>query len=195
MRTVILVYIFLSSLAQAAIQTKPVGEKEFLDKFKQYATFKELKVDFTQMKHIEDLSFPLKATGRLEVRRPGIVRWEIITPSRLVVDLTPTEVRIESGEGEAVQKQVFPMSKAATESKTWNALSPWMDLNPKEIYSRYEVTSEKKGVYRMIPREIKSSPFKSLQITLSDRGHIKSLDFEEASSDRMVFDFGTPKIK
>lgn len=175
----------------------PDAQAEFISRFKNYTSFKELKVKFRQQKHIQELDSVLKAEGSLTVNRPqNRVRWEVTRPGFVAVEIQKDhQIVMESGTGKDRKTQVFDMKKMEKESKPLKNLSVWMDFNPQKIVESFQVFKVGETQFQFKPKAMDGAPFKMLTVKVSKKGYLQQMEMVENSDDKLVFDFDTPVIR
>jgi hypothetical protein len=70
----------------------------------------------------------------------------------------------------------------------------WLNLDSAALEREYEISEEANGGYLFEPKDKAASPFASLEMQLASSGHLKRLIIHELSGDRIVMDFGDPKV-
>lgn len=174
-----------------------VTEKELADSLRMYQSIASLDVTFKQTKILKNLDLQLKSEGRLQIfRTQHRIIWQIFKPSPVVVQLDQKEIRIESGVGKDLQKQVFKISDAPSDKATQSirSLVTWLNLDATALAEQYSIFALKTKAYRFIPKEKSISPFQGLDMYLAEDGQLNRLVMNELSGDSLDIEFGKPRL-
>src|SRR6185312_8598115 len=145
-----LLFLLLASIVSVAIHVAIAGEliseKELTEKLKLYASISTLDVSFRQTKTLKDMNLQLKSEGRLQLRRPDRVVWEITQPSPVRVSLDHSQIEIQTGTGPDTQVQTIKTGEAPSEqaAQSLTALIAWLSLDSHALASQYLITSSGK---------------------------------------------------
>lgn len=177
-------------------QVQTITEEALAKRLHFYQSFSQLKVNFKQVKILKDLKLKLHSEGRLQVIRPDQVIWEVIQPSKILVKLNQKVIEVTSGEGAGASTQKWKISDMPKEkdAKSLGSLIAWLQLDSHALSQQYQITSSRAQTFEFIPRDMSSSPFVKLNMTLAQGGHLKSLVIDETSGDEIQIDFGTPQL-
>lgn len=163
-----------------------------------YASITHLDVDFKQTKTLVDMGINLKSQGHLVLDRPDKVVWQVTQPSALTVRLDKTSVQIQTGSGPDAQVQTLSIgdgqTSADTASNSLAGLAAWLTLDNKALSAQYRIYKKDRDSFRFVPKDRKTSPFESLEMTLNTSGHLRALTIHEISHDTIQIDFMTPKL-
>ena len=186
-------FVTLCFIAGAAEST--VTEAMLAEKLRFYAALGSLEADFKQVKELREMGMDMKSEGRLTLKRPDVVVWEILKPARVKVELGTTGIKITSGEGANATGQSFsadqmPQDKGASGMRD---LVAWLKLDAKALSEQYVITKTPAERYLFEPR--KTGPFKSMEMALAKDGHLETLVLNEASGDRMTLTFAKPRVR
>ncbi len=183
------------SAALADPLPKALNEQELSERLKSYQSIQELHVTFDQKKHLAEMNLDLPSSGRIVVRRPDQVTWEVLKPAYVRVNINSQHVQIVSGEGAHAKTQVFKAAElGGSEQAKWMArLLPWLLLDARALSKQYTVSLIREGQLQFLPRETKG-PFAKLEIELNKAGHMGRLVLFEPSKDTLEIRFGRPRI-
>jgi outer membrane lipoprotein carrier protein len=90
--------VLLHSFSQAADEGKEISkeQKEVLEVVKKlqgrYEQTKDLQADFQQTTRIEGFATPLMSSGRMSIKKPGLLRWDYREPTVEEIYVTRNEV-------------------------------------------------------------------------------------------------------
>ncbi|MBS1961834.1 MAG: outer membrane lipoprotein carrier protein LolA [Bdellovibrionales bacterium] len=186
-----------------AADPTPVSETALAEKLRFYASIKTLETDFHQVKDLRDLGMQMKSEGRLTLRRPDAVIWEVRKPARVKVELDSKGIRITSGEGKSATVQTFSSSEMSAQMQKDKATSSlhdlvaWLKLDAHALSEQYAITTtgtDARGQSRFVFTPKKPGPFASMEMELAKAGHLAKLVLNEASGDRMTLEFARPKV-
>jgi outer membrane lipoprotein-sorting protein len=172
----------------------PVTENELATKLRYYSSIRALEADFRQVKNLREMGMQMKSEGRLTLRRPDSVIWEVTKPARVKVELTSAGIRITSGEGTTATVQSF---SAAQMPKDGDALGlhdlvAWLRLDAHALSEQYTITRTTTDHFIFAPKKI--GPFKTMEMDLSGAGQLTKLVLNESSGDQMTLQFGKPHL-
>lgn len=186
--------ILMVATSFAADLTQAIDERELAKRLQFYQSIATLDVEFKQVKTLPDLKVKLESEGKLKLMRPDQVIWEITKPSRVLIQFKDRQVRVESGIGaeQSVQTWKLDDMPKGKDSKSINALMPWLQLDANALSKLYKVSSLGPNKLRFDPKEPDKSAFKRIEITLSSNGRLDLLHIEESSGDEMDIHFKTP---
>jgi len=185
----------LTLCSASVARATPVSEAALAEKLKFYASIRTFEADFKQRKELREMGMEMKSEGRLTLRRPSTVIWEILKPARVKVELGTKEIKITSGEGANATVQSFssdqlPDDKGASSMRD---LVAWLKLDAKALSEQYVITKTPADRYLFEPR--KPGPFLSMEMALSKKGHLETLVLNETSGDRMTLTFAKPRVR
>lgn len=168
----------------------PVSVEELKKTLSPYEKIEKLEVPFHQTKTLVEMKIKLESDGRLTLNRAKqTVLWEILKPSPLKVEMTATEIKLTDENGTQTLK-----TDAGPAAQSLKSLVAWLKLDAEALAKEDDVFLVKPRVYLFKPRDRANSPFESIELTLGEKNHLKSLFMKEKSGDSMQIDFGTPKI-
>ncbi len=184
----------LTLCVTALASETPVTETQLAEKLRYYARIANLEADFHQVKDLKELGMQMKSEGRLTLRRPDSVVWEITRPAPVRVDLGNGKIRIQSGEGASATVQNFsadqmPKDKDASSLRD---LVAWLRLDAHALAEQYAITRTTADHFVFAPK--KTGPFRTMEMDLSKSGHLEKLVLNEVSGDRMTLTFGPPRV-
>jgi outer membrane lipoprotein carrier protein len=175
----------------AVAQASPVNERDLEKQLHFYKSIEELTTTFHQTKHLSEMKLDLQSDGRLTLNKPDRIIWEITKPSRLVVTISKTDVRIESkGETQTFKFQELSQDNVANGI---NMLVPWLMLDAHALSETYRVTEDADHGFVFEPKKANGSITKMI-LFLNDNGHLKRLKLFEASGDWIEIQFDAPKV-
>jgi outer membrane lipoprotein-sorting protein len=186
--------LIVSLCASAGPSESSVSEGELTEKLRFYATLGSLEADFHQVKDLRELGMQMKSEGRLTLRRPDSVIWEVTKPARVRVELGSAGVRITSGDGQAASVQTFSADQMPKDrdASSLHDLVAWLKLDAHVLAAQYTITKTTGDHFVFTPK--KSGPFKTMEMDLSRAGHLEKLILNETSGDRMTLTFGRPRM-
>jgi outer membrane lipoprotein-sorting protein len=172
----------------------PVTEAQLGEKLRFYAGIATLESDFHQVKDLKELGMQMKSEGRLTLKRPDSVIWEIRKPAHVKVELDLKKIRITSGDGASATVQTFtadqmPKDKDASSLRD---LVAWLKLDAHALADQYVITKTTEDHFNFAPK--KTGPFRTMEMDLSKAGHLKTLTLNETSGDRMILSFERPRV-
>ena len=176
------------SIAAGALPGKEMTQIDLVNALKSYENVAKLEANFHQKKVLKDLDMSLMSEGRLTFARPDQVTWEILKPSPLLVELNAQEIRMHNG------KEIQTIKAGGPQTQSLQSMITWLKLDATEIYKESEVFEVGPRHYLFKPRQINSSPFSSLDLTLSAKGFLEKFVLHEKSGDLLEIVFQTPKV-
>ncbi len=184
-------WVIALSGALAAAST-PVGREELKTALARYQAIKRLDVDFKQTKSLKDLNLTLNSEGHLNLIPPDHVQWKITKPQPLTVDLEQQKITIRSASG----TETFSQSENPSEKdrKSFAMMLTWLKLDADAILQKYTVSKLKSRTFRFVTKDPGEPMLKSLEMELTEAGHVATLLFQEASDDEMRLVFARPKV-
>ena len=126
-----------------------------------YKSIDTLEVDFHQEIKLKDIKSRIKLKGILKVSKPHRIRWEIISPSHLLVLINEKEISIESGEGESKTVQIIKKGDLVQgkEGQLVEGLMNWLWMNENAILKKYRVINTGSKDFLFIPYTLDISKF------------------------------------
>ncbi len=193
MRNLLLIMLLTPCTALAAAEFK-VSEAELGEKLRFYTTFQSLEADFHQVKDLKEMGLQMKSEGRLTLKRPDTVVWEVTKPAHVKVELGAAGIRITTGEGVSATIQNYPADQMPKEGDgaSLHDLVAWLKLDAHALANQYAITRTNADHFIFAPK--KNGPFKTMEMDLSGAGHLEKLILHEASGDQMTLRFGKPRI-
>jgi outer membrane lipoprotein-sorting protein len=190
-------FLSLSTAIAAAASPSPMTARELDQRLKLYRSVSEIEASFKQTKHIRDMDLEIHSSGNFKIKRPHQITWQVSKPSHVLVEMSPKEIKITSGTGPSATSQSLKMDQVTQEEDLRNIqmLGIWLNLESAELSAAYNILKEGPETFRFSPKETKRTPFKSLKMKLSARGHLKKLWLEETSGDSLTLEFGTPILR
>ncbi len=185
-------YFLLLLLVSQAPLAEPVSEAQLGQELKAYRDLKELAVTFHQTKHLAEMNLDLRSEGRMALKRPDEVVWEIQKPSRVTVQINRKEISITS----AGERQVLKISELSHDNaaRGFGLLMPWLTLDTAALVAQYEITSGADHTFQFVPKQGNSTVVK-MRAHLTPAGHLDKLQLFEKSGDTLEILFATPRIK
>jgi outer membrane lipoprotein-sorting protein len=186
-------FLFPISAALSAV----ISPEELSKRLQFYRSISSLKVDFKQLKTLNDLHVKLESQGHLKLVQPDQVIWEILKPSRVQIQLNKNELQIASGEGaeRSVQTLKIDDMPEGKDSRSIAGLMAWLQLDAHVLSERYLVSSVGTSKLEFVPKDVKQSVFSRIEMSLSSSGHLESLHILETSGDEIDIRFGVPIIE
>lgn len=194
----ILGFFVLTLCSAAAAETTSVTEAQLAEHLRLYSTIKTLEADFHQVKDLRELGMQMKSEGRLTLRRPDAVTWEVRKPARVKVELDPNGMRITSGEGKTATVQTFSTAQMGAsmsgdkDASSLRDLVAWLKLDAHALAEQYAIATTGGNRFFFTPK--KPGPIASMEMELAKAGHLSKLVLNESSGDRMTLEFSRPKI-
>ncbi len=161
-----------------------------------YESVKSIEASFTQVKTLKDMNMSIKSSGTFKITRPNQILWKIKEPAPVSIIISAQEIKIQSGQGTGAQTEIYKLSSlpSGKMAKSMSGLMAWLNLDSKEIYKNYDVTSTEKNQYVFTPKDKDAQGFKTLGMTLDNKGFVKKIKMVEISDDTIDIEFGSPKI-
>lgn len=173
----------------------PVTEGQFAEKLRNYKTIAHLKTKFRQTKSFRNIDMTIKSEGTLELSPPGGVIWKILKPSYVMVSMNKDQFTMGAGQGSEYSEQTIRLSEVnSSQKKSLAGLVAWLEMNPEKLYAQYEISKTAENSFLFFPKDKKENPFKSLTMTLDNKGNLKQLLIDEVSGDKLKMDFDPPEI-
>ncbi len=171
-----------------------VTETQLGEKLRFYAGIATLEADFHQVKDLKELGMQMKSEGRLTLRRPDTVIWEIRKPAHVKVELDLKGIRITSGDGRAATVQAFSADQMPKDqdASSLHDLVAWLKLDAHALAEQYTITKTTENHFDFAPK--KAGPFRSMEMDLSKAGQLEKLTLNETSGDRMILSFERPRV-
>lgn len=171
-----------------------VSEAALTEKLRFYASIRSLEADFKQLKELREMDMEMRSEGRLTLKRPDTVIWEVLKPARVKVELGAKEIRITSGEGPAASREIYSVDQMPGDkgASSLRDLVAWLKLDAHALHEQYAITRSSNGNYVFVPR--KAGPFRSMEMNLAKAGHLETLILNESSGDRMTLKFAKPRV-
>jgi outer membrane lipoprotein-sorting protein len=162
-----------------------------------YKSIDQLEVGFHQEIKLKDMKSPIKLVGILKVSQPNQIRWEILKPSHLLVNLNEKEIIVENGEGESKTVQVFKRGDMTLnkENKALESMVGWIKMDLNALKKDYGVTQFAVNEFLFVPYSKESSFFQKLKMKVTKNKNIEKITLFEKSGDLIEITFGKPKIK
>lgn len=191
-----LISLCLPAISTNAATFSPVPEAELAKALAKYQKIATLSVHFRQKKSLKDMDLNLESEGDLELTPPQRVIYKVNKPARLVVTMTPSEIRFENGSGSDATVQTFKTTAipGETEKRNMQAMVNWLKMDPQALSREYLISTDHENNFHFAPREVATSPFQQLELKLGSSGHVKHLTMHERSGDQIEFFFDEPKI-
>jgi hypothetical protein len=191
------IWVLLSASSHAlSADRKPMGREALVSVLAYYRDIRSLKTHFQETKTLKDMKSPLLSEGNLTITRPDRVVWEVIKPSRTLVELDRQGIRIKSGEGKDQKEETFGFAEKGGEKVTEGLaqLVAWLRLDPELLLNAYEIFSLGQDEYEFFPKNPSLSPFAKIQMQLKSKSHLERLRILEKSGDSIEIRFDPPKI-
>jgi outer membrane lipoprotein-sorting protein len=135
----------------------------------------------------------LKSKGRLTVEKPNKVLWQITEPSNMTVKIDDKNLEMTTGTGKEADTQKVDISNVPSAMKNMALLSSWLRLDATELARDYKISKISDLQFNFEPRE--DGMFTSFEMTLTPKGHLKSLTIHEKSEDTLRIEFEIPKFQ
>jgi|GEM_PF-1567618 len=186
----------ISALSVTTPAFEPVHEAELEKALVKYQNITQMDVRFKQKKILKDMDLALTSEGDLQLKMPDQVVYSINKPGRLVVTMNPAVIKFESGSGEAATTQTIKTGALTgdTDKRNLQAMMTWLKMDPVALAKNYAISTDHHNHFHFTPHDLKTSPFRELEIELGTTGHVKNLTMNEQSGDRIEFAFEIPKI-
>jgi hypothetical protein len=183
-----------ASLSARSAVAVPVTEQELAAKLRFYAKIGTLETDFHQVKVLKELGMEMKSEGRLTLKRPDSVVWEVTKPAPVKVELGRAGVRITNGEGASARVENFPTAEMPKEgsASSLHDLVAWLRLDAHALSTQYAIAKTAPDHFIFTPK--KPGPFRTMEMDLSQDGHLKKLVLNEATGDQMRLTFAKPRV-
>jgi hypothetical protein len=119
-----------------------------------------------------------------------------VKPSRVIVKLNQKVIEVIAGEGAEASIQKWKISDMPKDkdAKSLGSLIAWLQLDSRALSQQYLITSSGPNSFEFKPRDLSSSAFLKLDMTLAQNGHLKTLVIYESSGDEIHINFGTPQL-
>ena len=178
-------------LAALPAPASDLTEKDLSNHLKFYTAIQELKTTFQQTKHLSSMNLDLKSDGRMTIKKPDDISWEILHPSPILVRLNKSEVKITNGD----DTQIFKFQELSQDNMARGVglLLPWLTLDVKALSEQYKMSQEADGQFLFEPK-ISSVSISKMKLLLKKNGHLERLTLYETSGDWMEIRFGQPTI-
>lgn len=152
-----------------------------------------LDVRFSQVKILKDINVRLLSEGRLQIKKPNVVIWEIEKPAFSRVTLKGGEMRIQSDVGKP--EEVFNAKEGGREAdRNIRSMMVWLKMDAEEMFREYRVWEVLPRTFRFEPFQKDLVPFQNLTMELSAKGDLKKLKIHEKSGDDLEISFATPRM-
>jgi outer membrane lipoprotein-sorting protein len=177
----------------AAPATKEVQLSELQSRLRLYTGYKAFETKFNQVKFIKSMNVHLKSKGRLTVEKPNKVLWQITEPSLMTVKIDDKNLEMTTGTGKEANIQKVDIGNVPSAMKNMAMLSTWLRLDAEELARDYKISKISDLQFNFEPRE--EGMFTGFEMTLTPKGHLKSLIIHEKSEDTLQIEFEIPKFQ
>ena len=133
----------------------------------------------------------LKSSGKMSLKRPDAIDWEIVTPSPVQVRIDKNRVQVTSSGSTHIYK-VSEMSQDQIASGI-GLLTPWLTLDATVLSANYIIHQEGERRFSFAPKT-EQPILEHMEVTLTQPGHIDRLKMYERSGDMMEIHFTTPTV-
>ncbi len=185
--------IVTASIFAAPAVKEQVQLQELQSRLRLYENYKSFETSFRQVKFIKSMNVHLKSKGRLTVQKPNKVLWQITEPSNMTVKFDDKNLEMTTGTGKEAATQKVDIGNVPSAMKNMAMLSTWLRLDATELVRDYEISKISEFQFSFEPRE--SGMFASFEMTLTPKGHLKSLIILEKSEDTLQIEFEVPKFQ
>lgn len=187
------VLLFSWASVLAAPATSPTPDARLDSIFEHYQGLKDFKAGFQQVKHLAAEDLELKSNGTLTVSFGKALLWDVQTPGRLAVFLSPQVLEIRAGEGSRQTKNSYDLTSPGHSEKiveSLKELTALLSMNRDEVAKQYTVGSDANALTLTpkVPRQFA----KVRMIPETDGKWLDRIDISEVSGDTLVLDFDTP---
>ena len=161
-----------------------------------YEKTKDLQAEFTQKTTIEGFSTPLTSSGRLQIKRPGRLRWDYLEPNREEIYVNQDDVKMYVPEHQQVLVgKLTQMSASQAPLQLLQGIA--------KLESQFEITpapGEARGagglpLVNLVPKGGDGQtvrPYQAIVLEVHPKtSYIKSLTLHELSGNVSTFDFSS----
>lgn len=163
-----------------------------------YEKTKDLQADFTQKTKIEGFATPIVSSGRLQIKRPGKLRWDYLEPTHEEIYVNQDDVKMYVPEHQQVL--VGKLTQMSASQAPLQLLQGIAKLD--EEFEVGPATGGTRGagglpVVSLIPKggdSAKGRPYKGIMLEVHPKtSYIKRLTLQELSGNVSTFEFAEVK--
>lgn len=184
--------LLVTSSIFASPATQEVQLPELQSRLRLYKGYRGFETKFNQVKFIKSMNVRLKSKGILTVQKPHKVLWQITEPSKMTVKIDDKRLEMTSGSGKEASTQKVDIGNIPSAMKNMATLSTWLRMDANELARDYRISKTSDVQFTFEPRE--EGMFTSFEMTLTPKGHLKSLTIHEKSEDSLQIEFELPKF-
>ena len=166
----------------------PAGAAEAADVLKK-APYRVVSADFVQIRRLAELDMEVRIKGNMVSELDGRLRWQVDAPVRSVTIIDREKLTHYDGETKklsVIRQETFPWLRILRDS-----LDDWLSGDKARLTRRFEVTSPRPRIVRLVPREsAQKKLFRSVELEFAEKGElITVIRIRESAGDMLEIRF------
>lgn len=161
------------------------------------STVKSMQTDFTQEKNLALFKQKLTLKGKIFIQKPGMLSWQVFTPMRYSLVISPTN--ISQWDQDSNQVQSIPLTKNPSFQVAIQQMQNWFSGAYKSMEGDYHIRLLNKNPLKLefTPKDTSMAHNFIQVVTVSfqeDQHYIDEIDIREKSGDSTLLKFINPVL-